>query len=49
MATVTPKKTWHNGDPYDRLIVSAAIANQSILATKDRPLRRSFPDLTLWD
>lgn len=49
MAAVTPKKTWHNGDSYDRLILSAAIANQSILATKDGPLRRSFPDLTLWD
>lgn len=49
MAAITPKKDWHNGDPYDRLILSAAIANQSLLVTKDRSLRAAFPDLTLWD
>lgn len=49
MAAITPKKDWHNGDPYDRLILSAAIANQSPLVTKDRALRSAFPDLTMWD
>lgn len=49
MAAIAPKKTWHNGDPYDRLILSAAIANQSLLVTKDGSLRAAFPDLTVWD
>lgn len=49
MAAITPKKAWHNGDPYDRLILAAAIANASLLVTKDGPLRAAFPELTLWD
>ena len=49
MAAVTPKRSWHNGDPYDRLILSAAIAGQALLVTKDVALRSAFPDLTLWD
>lgn len=49
MAAITPRKDWHNGDPYDRLILSAAIANRSPLVTKDRPLRSAFPSLTMWD
>ena len=48
MAAITPKKEWHNGDPYDRLILSAAIANQARLVTKDGRLRGAFPDLTIW-
>lgn len=49
MAAIAPKKVWHNGDPYDRLILSAAIANSAPLATKDGPMRTAFPDLTVWD
>ena len=49
MAAITPKKEWPNGDPYDRLILSAAIANQALLVTKDGPLRSAFPALTLWN
>lgn len=48
MAAITPRKQWHNGDPYDRLILAAAIANQARLVTKDGPLRAAFPDDTLW-
>ncbi len=49
MAAITPQKDWPNGDPYDRLILSSAIANRNLLVTKDAPLRAAFPDLTLWD
>lgn len=49
MAAIAPRKQWHNGDPYDRLIISAAIANRSLLVTKDGPMRTAFPDLTVWE
>jgi len=49
MAAITPRKAWHNCDPYDRLILSTALANQSLLVTKDGPLRAAFPDSTVWD
>lgn len=49
MAAITPRKQWHIGDPYDRLILAAAVANQARLATKDGPLRAAFPDITVWD
>lgn len=49
MAAITPRKAWHNGDPYDRLILASAIANQSLLVTKDGPMRDSFPELTIWE
>ena len=49
MAAITPKKQWHNGDPYDRLILAATIANQAHLITKDGALRAAFPDHTIWD
>ena len=49
MAAITPRKQWHIGDPYDRLILAAAVANQARLATKDGPLRAAFPDITTWD
>lgn len=49
MAAVAPRKTWHNGDPYDRLILATALAAQAHLATKDQGLRDVFPEHTLWD
>lgn len=48
MAAIAPRKQWHNGDPYDRLILAAAIANQAPLVTKDGALRAAFPDNTMW-
>ena len=48
-AATNPVREWPNRDPFDRIIMSTALAAGVPLATKDTLLRTHFPDDTLWD
>lgn len=36
-------------DPFDRVILSQALAAKTQLATKDERMREAYPDDTVWD